>query len=169
MLINYLLHDLLKFWFLFFYSCYCKVALQMVAIVSKILSCFWYFSADTATACPSNNWTSWFNRDDPSGPCDCETLTELRNENPGQICDFPISFEARLENCQVPYDPSLPNVIADLELGFECRNENGWICMDYEVRYCCPWTSLDQFLDGVSKPLGVFNDKPGGFQPYIFL
>ena len=88
--------------------------------------------------CPSSNWTKWFNRDDPAGPCDCETLDELRYENPGEICDFPVVMEARLENCDVPYDPSLPNVIANLDVGFKCTNEEGFKCLDYEVRFCCP-------------------------------
>jgi len=87
--------------------------------------------------CPSGNWTAWFNRDDPSGPCDCETLPELREDYPGKICENPVSLEARLENCDVPYDPSLPNIIANLDVGFQCLNEEDFTCLDYEVRFCC--------------------------------
>lgn len=40
-------------------------------------------------------WTDWFDRDDPTGTGDWETLYNLRLENPGKICDKPVDIEAR--------------------------------------------------------------------------
>lgn len=39
-------------------------------------------------------WTDWFDRDDPSGSGDWETLYNLRKENPGKICPTPQGIEA---------------------------------------------------------------------------
>ena len=101
---------------------------------SKLLDLF----LDEDDVCQSQNWTKWFNRDEPSGPCDCETLPELRSEYPGQICDQPLKVEARLENCRIPYDPTLPNIVVNTKIGFRCNNGNEERCLDYEVRFCCP-------------------------------
>ena len=39
-------------------------------------------------------WTDWFDRDNPSGTGDWETLSDLRTENPGKICPKPFGIEA---------------------------------------------------------------------------
>uniref|UniRef100_A0AAV2J4P2 WxxW domain-containing protein n=1 Tax=Knipowitschia caucasica TaxID=637954 RepID=A0AAV2J4P2_KNICA len=40
-------------------------------------------------------WTPWFDRDNPSGKGDYETIYHLRKENPGKICDKPLGIEVR--------------------------------------------------------------------------
>uniref|UniRef100_A0A3Q2YXZ4 WxxW domain-containing protein n=1 Tax=Hippocampus comes TaxID=109280 RepID=A0A3Q2YXZ4_HIPCM len=40
-------------------------------------------------------WTAWFDRDNPSGHGDFETLLELHKENPSKICDHPIQIEVK--------------------------------------------------------------------------
>ncbi|KAK3505924.1 hypothetical protein QTP70_019346, partial [Hemibagrus guttatus] len=45
--------------------------------------------------CPLLCYTQWFDRDNPSGNGDYESLTELRVENPGIICKRPYSIQAQ--------------------------------------------------------------------------
>lgn len=40
-------------------------------------------------------WTDWFDRDDPSGTGDWETLSNLRAQYPGKICPKPVDIEAK--------------------------------------------------------------------------
>ncbi|XP_061684429.1 cartilage intermediate layer protein 1-like [Syngnathoides biaculeatus] len=40
-------------------------------------------------------WTLWFDRDNPSGSGDFETLPELLKENPEKICKRPIEIEVQ--------------------------------------------------------------------------
>ena len=43
------------------------------------------------------SWTEWFDRDDPSGMEDHETLEWIRKENPGKVpCKVPVAIEAKL-------------------------------------------------------------------------
>ncbi|XP_057694195.1 mucin-5AC-like [Corythoichthys intestinalis] len=86
-------------------------------------------------------WTPWFDRDDPTGQGDFETLSELHRENPWKICEHPIKIEVQTLNGDSV--SSTDNVIyaADTETGFVCRNcdqpHNGR-CRDYQVRFLCP-------------------------------
>ena len=43
-------------------------------------------------------WTNFFDRDNPSGAGDWETLSDLKKQYPGQICDSPIEVEGQLYN-----------------------------------------------------------------------
>ncbi|XP_049581800.1 mucin-5AC-like [Syngnathus scovelli] len=86
-------------------------------------------------------WTSWFDRDDPSGTGDYETLYELYKEYPGKICEHPKGIEVRTilgESLG-----STANVIqaSDTHTGFICSNADqpyNWPCQDYKVRFLCP-------------------------------
>lgn len=40
-------------------------------------------------------WTDWFDRDDPSGTGDWETLSDLRKQFPQKICPKPIDIEVQ--------------------------------------------------------------------------
>jgi len=88
--------------------------------------------------CPENRWTAWFDRDNPSGNCDCETLSDLQRENPGKICSNPTSVEARLVSSKEAYNSNQENIIFDPTHGFSCWNNGGSLCDDYEVQFCCP-------------------------------
>ncbi|KAI8513398.1 hypothetical protein Bbelb_100370 [Branchiostoma belcheri] len=90
---------------------------------------------------PCTVWTAWFNRDDPSGTGDWETLPELLDENPGQICPMPTEIEARVNGTwQKANDTGEVFVYFDTINGFACRNsrQKGGTCMNYEVHFCCP-------------------------------
>merc|ERR1712202_91009 len=44
-----------------------------------------------------NGWTQWFDRDDPDGTEDHETLERIKKENPGKVpCKVPVAIEAKL-------------------------------------------------------------------------
>ncbi|CAB1424135.1 unnamed protein product, partial [Pleuronectes platessa] len=43
---------------------------------------------------PGVCWTNWYDRDLPSGTGDWERLSDLKTENPGEICDSPTYIEA---------------------------------------------------------------------------
>ncbi|XP_039981897.1 cartilage intermediate layer protein 2 [Xiphias gladius] len=84
-------------------------------------------------------WTDWFDRDDPIGTGDWETLYNLRKENPGKICPKPVDIEAKtLSGLSVA---AAGDVIykSDTTLGFICRNkdQSKKMCNDYRVRFSC--------------------------------
>ncbi|XP_061684425.1 mucin-5AC-like isoform X2 [Syngnathoides biaculeatus] len=90
---------------------------------------------------PKECWTPWFDRDNPSGTGDHETLVNLHKENPGKICDYPINIEVQtISGASVG---STGDVIhtADASTGFACRNHDqphNRLCADYKVRFLCP-------------------------------
>uniref|UniRef100_H2MC17 WxxW domain-containing protein n=1 Tax=Oryzias latipes TaxID=8090 RepID=H2MC17_ORYLA len=101
-------------------------------------SCTPPYCADTAC------WTQWFDRDNPSGTGDWETLQSLRRENPDKICEDPWYIEA------VTVDsPSTPAIqtgenfyVFSPTQGLVCRQEDqsSKTCLDYKVRFGCPCT-----------------------------
>ncbi|XP_068591948.1 cartilage intermediate layer protein 2-like [Cebidichthys violaceus] len=91
-------------------------------------------------------WTDWFDRDNPSGSGDWETLSSLRIENPGKICPEPVAIEVQtLTGLSVA---AAGDVIftSDTTTGFVCRNadQSGRNCNDYRVRFTCPITFCDR-------------------------
>ncbi|XP_066292335.1 mucin-5AC-like [Branchiostoma lanceolatum] len=89
---------------------------------------------------PCTRWTRWYDRDNPSGAGDWETLTDLLRENPGQICSAPSAIEARRRGTQTPASQTGETFYRfDTTVGFACRNrdQTDRYCLDYEVRFCC--------------------------------
>ena len=85
--------------------------------------------------CHSDDWTSWYDRDDGIGNCDCERLTD-HELLPYGGCENPIATQGRIKGSANM--TTTQNVIFDLS-GLACMNiENTERCEDYEVRYCCP-------------------------------
>uniref|UniRef100_A0A8C5EQS8 WxxW domain-containing protein n=1 Tax=Gouania willdenowi TaxID=441366 RepID=A0A8C5EQS8_GOUWI len=87
-------------------------------------------------------WTEWFDRGGPSEKGDSELLKDLRNENPGQICEKPLAMEvvttgnpsiAAINTGQIFY-------INNPHKGFVCRNMDQEFedCYDYKVSFACP-------------------------------
>nr|XP_043891842.1 mucin-5AC-like isoform X6 [Solea senegalensis] len=84
-------------------------------------------------------WTPWFDRDNPSGTGDWETLEYLRGENPGKICHNPLQIDV-----QTKFGGSMDSTgdvitVADTESGFICKNSDQKCgkCKDYRVRFQC--------------------------------
>ncbi|XP_039638416.1 cartilage intermediate layer protein 2-like isoform X2 [Perca fluviatilis] len=85
-------------------------------------------------------WTQWYNRDAPSGTGDWESLTNLRTENPGQICDSPMSIEAVTSDTLTQAVSTGQTFIYNQNEGLVCRNtdQESGLCLDYKVRFGCP-------------------------------
>ncbi|XP_055515432.1 uncharacterized protein LOC129711657 [Leucoraja erinacea] len=84
--------------------------------------------------------TDWFDRDNPSGFGDYELLTNLRSENPGQICMDPIACEVETTS-GIPASQTGENIAScNASTGFFCVNSNqrDGACQDYRIRFTCP-------------------------------
>ncbi|XP_029966687.1 cartilage intermediate layer protein 2-like [Salarias fasciatus] len=91
-------------------------------------------------------WTDWFDRDDPSGSGDWETLSLLRRRYPGKICDKPADIEVQTVS-GIPLSQTRDVIDkSDTTTGFICRNSDQPLmggrrrrrCRDYRVRFSCP-------------------------------
>ncbi|XP_062323638.1 uncharacterized protein LOC134024907 [Osmerus eperlanus] len=85
-------------------------------------------------------WTDWFDRDDPTGTGDFETLVDLRSENLGKICPSPVQIE--VTTISGVSHTATGNVFAavDTTTGFICKNKDQppkTPCQDYRVRFRC--------------------------------
>ncbi|XP_053537080.1 cartilage intermediate layer protein 1 isoform X1 [Ictalurus punctatus] len=90
---------------------------------------------------PAVCYTQWFDRDNPTGNGDYETLKDLRAEYPKKICSKPLTIQAATLT-GVPAE-SIGQVfqVYDTVLGFACVNsqqKNDECCLDYKVRFGCP-------------------------------
>ncbi|XP_077363302.1 mucin-5AC-like [Festucalex cinctus] len=86
-------------------------------------------------------WTPWFDRDDPSGTGDYETLSSLHKENPSKICDHPIKIEVKRKSGAFVGSTGDAIRVADAHRGFICKNGDqppSGYCADYKVRFLCP-------------------------------
>nr|XP_054603981.1 cartilage intermediate layer protein 2-like [Nothobranchius furzeri] len=97
-------------------------------------------------------WTSWYDRDDPSGTGDWEDLKGLRMEYPGEICDTPRRIQAVTVDGNVPAESTGQHFYAyNTQLGFFCRNADqpsGQQCLDYKVRFRCPCIPEPDCING---------------------
>ncbi|XP_075315914.1 uncharacterized protein LOC142375655 [Odontesthes bonariensis] len=85
--------------------------------------------------------TKWYDRDQPSGSGDWETLGSLRNENPGEICENPLYIEVVTTDAMIPAIYTGENFFTfNPTKGFVCRNrdQSSNTCKDYKVRFGCP-------------------------------
>ena len=90
--------------------------------------------------CDNGTWTRYFNRDFHSGFGEYETLVDLRNEMPGEICENPNLADARVRFVHTHYSQTGQEVLISPSYGFSCINRkqiDGRACLDYEVRFCC--------------------------------
>ncbi|XP_078146134.1 uncharacterized protein LOC139927897 isoform X2 [Centroberyx gerrardi] len=118
------------------------IKLLSIAIIAGLLAESNQQSANNSVKCyyPTNMqcWTDWFDRDDPSGTGDWETLSSLRSENPGKICSNPVQIDVRTTTGLSV--AATGNVVsADVTTGFVCKNKEQTTtrCHDYRVRFSC--------------------------------
>ncbi|TXI91142.1 MAG: hypothetical protein E6Q33_11055 [Neisseriales bacterium] len=88
--------------------------------------------------CPTGEavWTSWLDRDNPSGNGDYETLNDFLSA--GQACKEPLDLVCETLD-GVPADQTGQNVIVDPAQGCICvnANQNDQACLDYRVKFLC--------------------------------
>jgi hypothetical protein len=93
--------------------------------------------ASTAESSLGCTWTTWKNRDTPSGVGDYETLVDFTG-----VCQNPSAIDCTTVN-DVDYTQTGQKVVCSTNVGLTCKNsENPTQCKDYKVRFCCPNTSL---------------------------
>ncbi|XP_016377875.1 uncharacterized protein LOC107716069 [Sinocyclocheilus rhinocerous] len=120
--------------------------------------------------------TPWFDRDDPSGLGDNETLSLLLIRYPLQVCTQPIAIEVTTISGTPVLPPGNIFVVYDPLKGVECVNG---ACQDYRVRFTCPlsfcnttcvtrwFDSDDPETNGRDSELlsGLFSKYPGYICP----
>lgn len=93
--------------------------------------------------CPvcHGEWTTWFDRDNPGGNGDYETLRDLRKERTLELCVSPSVIDARVVRLHTNWYQSGDAVTVSQTSGLSCVNRHQKqkrLCKDYEVRFCCP-------------------------------
>ncbi|KAM8831960.1 cartilage intermediate layer protein 1-like [Spinachia spinachia] len=85
-------------------------------------------------------WTSWYDRDNPSGTGDWELLVDLHREYPGQICKAPVAIDAVAIASGLPAHLTGDIYTSSPRYGFVCKNsqQESPLCLDYKVRFMCP-------------------------------
>ncbi|XP_023932465.1 cartilage intermediate layer protein 2 isoform X2 [Lingula anatina] len=91
-------------------------------------------------------WSAWFDRDNPSGSGDWETLADQNKIRAVCPLSSPIAAECRVRGSSAIFtmtSGSAPNVLAHRcspSVGLVCKNsdQRGSMCSDYEIRYLCP-------------------------------
>ncbi len=89
-------------------------------------------------------WSPWFDRDNPSGDGDFETIADLTKQFSG--CVKPVAIECRVKSTKAKWQTARQVYNCDLQVGGSCRNSkqpnysarNRTICTDYEARISCP-------------------------------
>lgn len=84
-----------------------------------------------------SSWTGWYDRDDPSGTGDWETLATL-----GDVCqgNNVVGIEARRTDGTLAQNTGQVISYYDIQSGFACINSdqrNGQQCFDYKVKFDC--------------------------------
>lgn len=97
----------------------------------------WERSVSLGTSQQTGTWTSWLNRDGPSGSGDWETTSEFVTAV--QTCSNPIAIECQTTS-GVDSTQSGEVYTCDLAGGGICRaaDQPDGVCLDYRVRYLCP-------------------------------
>ncbi|KAB5577286.1 hypothetical protein PHYPO_G00208150 [Pangasianodon hypophthalmus] len=99
-------------------------------------------------------YTQWFDRDNPSGKGDYETLKDLRAEYPRKICSQPLTIQAATLSGVPAQNIGQVFEVYDTVSGFACVNSqqrNEECCLDYKVRFgCpCPWPPIKPIFSAV--------------------
>ncbi|XP_076328320.1 mucin-5B-like isoform X2 [Tachypleus tridentatus] len=84
------------------------------------------------------NWTDWWNKDDPDGEGDIESIEMYQNEY--GVCRKPElkAIECRLSKTKHDYREVRQKVTCDIDTGLSCYNKHQiGKCHDYEVRFFC--------------------------------
>ena len=79
--------------------------------------------------------TSWLNRDDPTGQCDCETLEEFSSS---LTCSDPAGVRCRERSTEKDYQDVGQTMTCNARVGGQCWNkDNNPPCKNYEVQFIC--------------------------------
>jgi len=82
----------------------------------------------------TGGWSSWKDRDDPTGKGDWEMLNDFTDDD---LCPNPVAAEARIIGLTIL---STDETVSFSLAGLSCVNANQQ-CSDYEIRFCCEKTT----------------------------
>uniref|UniRef100_H2YFF2 Uncharacterized protein n=1 Tax=Ciona savignyi TaxID=51511 RepID=H2YFF2_CIOSA len=87
-------------------------------------------------------WSRFFNRDRPSGNCDCENHSLLRQSYPNEVCRNPRDVDVVDASTNLDYRVygQVVTIKTPQEKAFTCYNrqqKRGQKCRNYKVRFCC--------------------------------
>lgn len=114
---------------------------------------------------PYIRWSSWLNRDDPSGMGDWETLADFATSQVG--CTLPAYVDAQTTS-GISWKNTGQVLTVSPDIGLICRNENqsNGACLDYRVKFGCvtpDWTALPRAwhedYDGMEGNIEYFIPK----------
>ena len=96
--------------------------------------------------CTTGSWSAWDDRDNPSATGDWELIHDRHDY--ASLCKVPEAVEARVVGTGEM--TTHQNIAFGLN-GLACKNEDqfGEMCLDYEVRVCCPGNFL-KFLTSLN-------------------
>jgi hypothetical protein len=96
------------------------------------------FKLNIAASGGGGYWTSWFDRDEPSGNGDYETLHDFKNEG-YPVCASPIDIQCQTLN-GVDWTQTGEVYTCAPSQGGSCVNSQqpDGSCQDYRVRFLCP-------------------------------
>ncbi|KAK6189108.1 hypothetical protein SNE40_005147 [Patella caerulea] len=106
-----------------------------------------------------NQWTVWYNSDDPSESGDIECLQNLRADNPGEICENPSAINAEIASIEFPYYLTNEKVKISRNSGLTClrSDQTDNSCVDYRVRFCCPKRNNNHWTEWVNRDSPSFS------------
>lgn len=83
------------------------------------------------------NWTTWFDRDNPTDNGDFEDLKSLNREH--GVCSNPTGIQCETVT-GIPHNQTGEVVTCTLPIGCVCKNADqpDGACQDYRVKFCCP-------------------------------
>ena len=114
------------------------IIIQFIFFQELILLTYIYLESTHLTIgeCDAK-WSSWNDRDNASGTGDWE-LIHLRADY-SNLCAAPAAAQARIVGTGETH--TTQNVEFGVN-GLVCKNadQQGELCLDYEVRFCCPGT-----------------------------
>ena len=98
-----------------------------------------HYSCYNATVCGRYCWSQWFDRDNPSGTGDWETLADIAQQYPWTCARRPVLAECQATD-GTPFYQTGNRVIFNSVDGCICRNIDNFPrrCRDYRIRVLCP-------------------------------
>ena len=114
---------------------------ELYCIFAKKIFLHLFFIGYTPPSCLNGRWTQFFDRDQPSGNGDYETLNVINRQYLGRACSNPTAVDARVVSNGSDYRTAGQVVLVSTSHGLTCehaRQRDRRRCLNYRIRFCCP-------------------------------